>query len=199
MGFKTWVSETLTASDLNNYLMKQANIRTTVGSEPTGEEGMRVIVTDRDQERTYTGSAWNRTGWYSSSGRTGCTLQVNSSQTIANASDITILWDTETTDSDGFYPGSGGTITIPTGCGGLYAAMFKWFTSAPVGTLGADTHMVRNGTIWPALSPADVEQDTHTWFPILCSAGDTITFTVKQTSGGSIGLTGRVDLYWMGA
>jgi len=122
MGFKDFGSETLLSSDVDNLLMKQANIRCLAGSEPTGEEGMEVHQTDKDRVAIFNGSAYVRTGWWSSAGRTGCRLTRASNQNIPNSGDTAILWDTEASDSDNFYPGSGGTITIPAGLGGLYLA-----------------------------------------------------------------------------
>ena len=200
MGFKTWTSETLTASDLNNYLMKQANIATTVGSEPTGVEGMEVHLTDRDQVRIYSGSAWIRTAWWSSSGRTGCALVRNSAVGVSNATLTAIPWDVESADTDGFYAPSGGTITIPTGCGGLYMAMVGVDFQAGIGTLGGKINMTRNGTtIYEHTMPADLGSDCASFSPVVLAAGDTVTFPVLQTSGGSLNMTARLEFYRIGA
>lgn len=200
MGFKTWTAETLTSSDLNNYLMKQANIATTVGSEPTGVEGMEVHLTDRDQARIYSGSAWVRTAWWSSSGRTGCGLTRAATQSIPNATVTTISWDTEAADTDGFISVSSGTITIPSGCGGLYMAQVGVNWSAGIGSLGGKINMTRNGsTIYEHTMPPDLSADCATFAPVVLAAGDTVTFPVSQTSGGSLNMTGRCEFYRIGA
>jgi hypothetical protein len=59
VAFKTFVdSVALPASDLNTYLMKQANIGCTSGTRPTGVEGMSIYETDTDKVYRYTGAAW---------------------------------------------------------------------------------------------------------------------------------------------
>lgn len=60
MPFKTFtIGETLTASDVNTYLMKQAVIACTSGTRPSSPvEGMRIAETDTDREYVYSGSAW---------------------------------------------------------------------------------------------------------------------------------------------
>lgn len=58
MGFKTFTSAALTASDVNDYLMKQVNIVCTSATRPTAVEGMRIYETDTDRELTYDGTGW---------------------------------------------------------------------------------------------------------------------------------------------
>lgn len=58
MAFKTFTSAVLTASEVNDYLMKQANIVCTSATRPTAVEGMRIYETDTDRELVYDGSNW---------------------------------------------------------------------------------------------------------------------------------------------
>jgi hypothetical protein len=58
MANKTFTSTTLTASDVNTYLMKQAVIGCTSSTRPTPVEGMTIFETDTDRLMTYDGSAW---------------------------------------------------------------------------------------------------------------------------------------------
>lgn len=60
MGFKTWsVGDILTASDTNNYLMKQVVIVCTSGTRPSSPvAGMTIYETDTDLYRRWNGSAW---------------------------------------------------------------------------------------------------------------------------------------------
>ena len=198
--FKDFTSEPLASADVDDYLMKQANIAATVGSEPTGLEGMEVHLTDRDQVRIHTGSTWARTGWWSSAGRTGCALVRNSVQSIANATLTAVAWDVESVDSDGFYPGSGGTITIPAGCGGLYMAMVGVNFSAAIGSLGGKINFSRNGTtIYEHTMPAGLGSDCASFAPVALAVGDTITIPVLQSSGGSLNMTARLEFYRIGA
>lgn len=61
MAFKTWTAgETLTASDVNTYLGKQAVIVCTSGTRPGSPvEGQTVYETDTDKLLTYDGATWN--------------------------------------------------------------------------------------------------------------------------------------------
>lgn len=58
MAFKTFTSAVLTATEVNDYLMKQANIVCTSATRPTPVEGMRIYETDTDRELAYDGSNW---------------------------------------------------------------------------------------------------------------------------------------------
>lgn len=60
MGFKTFnVSDVLTASDVNTYLMKQAVITCTSSTRPASPvEGMTIYQTDTDNTWVYDGATW---------------------------------------------------------------------------------------------------------------------------------------------
>lgn len=58
MGFKTFTSTTLTAADVNDYLMEQVVIVCTSATRPTAQEGMVVYETDTDKLSVYNGAAW---------------------------------------------------------------------------------------------------------------------------------------------
>lgn len=198
--FKDFTSEPLASADVDDYLMKQANIAITAGSEPTGVEGMEVHITDRDQVRIYSGSAFVRTGWWSAGGRTGVQLRRNSNQAISNASSTAIGWDTEDIDSDAFYTPSGGTITIPSGCGGVYGAQVQTNWSAAVGSLAGKILFVRNGSnLYEHTIHDAASGEAASFFPVALSVGDTVAINVIQTSGGSLNLTGRLEFYRLGA
>ena len=62
MSFKTFTSATLSSSDVNTYLMKQAVIGCTSSTRPTGVEGMTIYETDTDKLLTYTGATWSSIG-----------------------------------------------------------------------------------------------------------------------------------------
>lgn len=61
MAFKTFVAgATLTAAEVNDYLMKQAVIVATSGTRPASPvEGMTIYETDTDKLLTYDGATWN--------------------------------------------------------------------------------------------------------------------------------------------
>ena len=60
MAFKTFTAgETLTASDVNTYLAKQAVIVCTSGTRPASPvEGMTIYETDTDRLACYDGASW---------------------------------------------------------------------------------------------------------------------------------------------
>ena len=200
MGFKDFGAETLLSSDVDNYLMKQANIRCVAGAEPSGEEGMEVHVTDEDRTKIYNGSAWVRAGWWSSAGRTGITTQRSAVQSIPNATATTVTWDAETSDSDGFSSPPSGSVVVPSGLSGLYMVTCRTEWSAGVGaTLGGQITIKRGSTEWWFPMPINVTGATATLGILPWSAGDTLTVQVLQTSGGSLNMTGRLDFYRIGA
>jgi hypothetical protein len=81
---------------------------TTTGARDTAitspVEGNAVDITGEDRLYTYNGSAWARTSWYSSGGRTGVTLRRAANQLIASATTVPILWDTEDQTRTGSSP-----------------------------------------------------------------------------------------------
>jgi hypothetical protein len=64
MGFKTFVpGTTLTAGDVNEYLMKQSVIVCTSSTRPSSPvEGMTIYQTDTDNQWFYDGATWLPTG-----------------------------------------------------------------------------------------------------------------------------------------
>lgn len=58
MPAKTFTAATLTASDVNAYLMDQAVVTCTTGTRPTGIEGRVIFETDTDTIRVYDGTTW---------------------------------------------------------------------------------------------------------------------------------------------
>ena len=198
MGFKTFVSETLTAGDMNDLVMKQTNIRCTAAAKPTGEEGMEVHVTDEDRAHIHNGSTWVRSAWWSAAGRTGATLPRSAQQTIPTATETTVSWDTETADTDGFITVPSGTVTIPAGLAGLYMLTVRTEWSAGVGGLGGYIAAKRNGTPWITQLPANTSAGTHSMV-IPWAVGDTLTVGVLHTASGSLAMTGRLDFYRIGA
>ena len=115
----TWVH----VPTVNDYIqtLNQANLPSSGGLP---YEGQRVMVVDEDREKTYTGSTWDRSGWYSSSGRTGGQWRRNAAQSIANGAAVAISFDAEDADSDAFCTPTASTVTIPAALGGLYLAQY---------------------------------------------------------------------------
>jgi hypothetical protein len=66
MAFKTFVAGAiLTAAELNDYLMEQANIVCTSGTRPSSPaEGWEITETDTNLKLIYTGAVWQPMGNY---------------------------------------------------------------------------------------------------------------------------------------
>lgn len=62
--------------------------------------------------------------------RMGCSLRRVATQTLPDAAFTQISWDTEDADTNGMFPGSGVTITIPTGGDGLWVVSTRLSTAA---------------------------------------------------------------------
>lgn len=173
--------------------------RTSAVSSPV--EGMLSAITGDDRLEAYTGSAWDRTAWYSSSGRTGGTWTRSATQSINNASLTAISWDTESSDSDGFCTPTSSTITIPASLGGLYAVTCNVSRAANnasndylevvCSTLGT----FRTGDV---MNLANMTGH-HVSFVGPLAAAETIQAKAYQSTGGAVTYTGRIDVYRIGA
>lgn len=110
MPIKTFTSTTLTASDVNTYLMNQANIVVTSGTRPASpNEGMKIYETDTDVERAYTGTAWK-----SAPGALQFFATRATSFTIsADSSPFVIPFTTEVYDDGGCYDPTTGAFLAP--------------------------------------------------------------------------------------
>lgn len=186
----------LTATNMNQ-VARQAIIVCTSGTHPSSPDvGMYVHETDTDRLLVWNGSTWTRVGVGSGTGRTGCIL-TRTSTIIANASDTTLNFDGHSPDPENFYPGSGGTITVPTGCGGLYNITVQTNWSASVGSLGGSkVKLTRSGTtICEDAIPPGASAHTATFVSIPFNAAQTATIVVQQTSGASLNVTSTVWFY----
>lgn len=67
----------------------------------------------------------------------GCSVTRSTNQTLSASTTTDVTYTAETYDNGGFYPGSGATVTIPTGLGGLYSISYAYDTDV-FGTNGVD-------------------------------------------------------------
>lgn len=177
-----------------------ADISEILTADPTDfYEGQRWVRSDTDRFMSHDGTNIQRVGWYSPTGRTGCTVLRVATQAIADAADAVITWDTESYDSDGFITVPSTTITIPAGLGGLYSittngqlptdpstASYEYLTIG--GTLYLRNHAPTIGGRW---------FNSNVIAPI--AAGATITYTVYQDhSAGQNFSAGILHLYRIG-
>jgi hypothetical protein len=58
----------------------------------------------------------------------GCSVSRSTNQTLS-AGSVDVTYTTEDVDNGGYFPGSGSTVTIPSGKGGLYSIAFSYDTT----------------------------------------------------------------------
>lgn len=178
---------------LTKYTWAYADLSTDLPTN--GVEGRHVVRRDQDRVYVDTGSAYVRTGWYSTTGRTGCTLRRAANQSITNATPTNVSWDTEDYDSDGYIAVTATTVTIPSGLGGLYSVSYRGSLANFPGARGF-MGMTVAGVIYRSVFTGDTEGHASTIRPL--AAADTIVADVYQTSGGALNFTGRLDVYRIG-
>lgn len=186
---------------------------TTSSARPTSPaEGMMIYETDTDRLLIYNGSSWVRFGQSASTGRTGCTVRNTTSTGVGNGALYAPTFNTSDYDSDSFCSTPSGTITVPTGLGGLYSIAFSiQFAGVSGFPIGAGIKVSTNSTAWgyngglqsmgnaTPVTSAGVTYSGGIATIMPLNAGDTLTFTGSQTSGGTISATAaRADVYRIG-
>lgn len=169
----------------------------TWGSEVLTSADMKTYLTDnieflygQTQGLVFSGFKINRT----------------SDQTIATATDTTVVWQNEDLDVGGWWS-SGGTVTtpaaaIPSGYGTVAIAVMCSLRYASNGTGGRAVHLLRNGssvdnTYVGAASDTFTSVDLVTF--TLAQAGQTFTVETRQTSGGNLALdVAKLRVYRIG-
>lgn len=159
-------------------------------------EGDTVAGTTADRVETYSGSAWVRTGHWSSTGRTGCTLE-RSALSIA-ASYAAIVWSSETTDTDGFIVVNGANylVTVPAGLGGLYSLSLAGTWT----TVFADRSFFEiqvNATLYRF--PSTGEDAGGSGIVVPLAAGDTVAAAVFHANASNRTYSAHFDMQRLGA
>lgn len=198
--------EVMTASNVMTYLMNQSmmvfastSARDSAVTAPS--EGMVCVITGEDRLYVYDGSAWQRCGHYSSSGRTGGQFRRAANQSISASTLTTITWDTTDFDSDSFHSGSTfTTVAIPTGLGGLYAVQLRvlWASAAGANSANTDNFISISGADTPIGGAADGSTTTQgRWasLPLIIAAGTTVGWKVYQGTGGAVNITAAFDIF----
>jgi hypothetical protein len=159
---------------------------------PAHHEGRAAVLLDTDRLVVSDGSAWQRVGHYSASGRTGCRVRRVAVQGIGSGSATAIIWDTEDHDSDGFISVASPHVTIPAGLGGLYA-ITAWASGAfTAGRAFIDIAMTSTLTGLPAefRMPMDANEDRgllSVTIPLL--AGDVFQTRLFHSTGSGVDFT----------
>lgn len=203
-------SGTIAATWGNEVRDATVQVTTSAARPSSPAEGMLIYETDTDRFMFYDGTSWVRHSWGATAGRTGCTIRKTGNTSVNNVANATITWTAEDYDSDGFITVSSSTVTIPTGCDGLYmvscSVLFDFASLASIGVgiaaslsgtirgyhgsvLAANNTITSSGTIRTS--------GTSTIIPM--AAGDTLTFSCTQSSGSAQNLTGAIaHIYRLG-
>ena len=210
MGYSTVVAgTTITASWANANVRDQVvtpfattSARDSAITAPV--EGMVCYIEGEDRYYSYSGSTWTRTALTSSgSGRTGFILRRAASQSVSNVTATDITWDTEDLDSDGFITVSATTVTIPSGCGGLYVITASVTCASNPGAAGYASITAAGNVFSYSLGGGNTvgaHNGSATGSCIMpCSAAATIKLTVFQDSGGAQNIQARLIGYRIGA
>lgn len=102
-GFKTFTAATLTASDVNGYLMRQTVIQATSTTRPSSPHtGMLIYETDTYRFASYDSTGWTYTGWNKLNGSISLSLSSpvfsGPTSSLANATSTVVIWQNESYD-----------------------------------------------------------------------------------------------------
>lgn len=196
----TWGNSIRSASVMQVLASEVASI--------SANEGQLIYVTDEDRFYTYSGAAWVRVGWGSTtSGRTGCTATATTLSVASGASTQTITFGAETFDSDGYITPSSTTVTIPTGLGGLYtiAANIQWDTDPGASTFtsirilsGSQNYAFRSDTTLFRSAFGTTDYFTGISASLPLAAADQLQLVCTQNSGGAINVNAVLHVYRIG-
>lgn len=140
------------------------------------------VLTDGSTARllapTRAGGSWSRT----------------SGQSVGSGSQTTITWTTEAVDTHGYLTPTSGTVTIPTGMGGLYAISVALDAGAALGGR-CYAQITAAGQIFrgPFTSPGEDRVAVAVTVPL--AAGDTVSVAMYHASGSTISFTGALHVY----
>ena len=142
-----------------------------------------------------------RIGHTTSAGRTGGTWTRSGNQSINNGTETAITFTAESFDSDGFLTPTSGSVTIPSGLGGIYAfdVAYTWETSVP--TLGAQGVRVGSTPRITLNGLGSYSGSTRVGYSgtIVVAAGDVVTFFTVQNNGSSKNITeATLNFYRLG-
>lgn len=203
LGSKTFIpGERLAAADVNGYLMEQATpvfastaARDAAITSPAA--GMQCIVTGTKRRYTYTGSAWQVTGWYAATGRVGFTIARVANQSISTSTATDVSWDTEIYDSDSWIAVTGTTLTVPTGLGGVLALTARMALSSTPGAVNSIDLVVNGGAAQSA--PFNGFGNGVLTMVLPLAAADTFKIVCYHTNGSGLNMNGHFYGTWIGS
>jgi len=110
---------------------------------------------------------------------------------VGSGSQTIITWTTEAVDTHGFLTPTSGTVTIPTGMGGLYAITAQLDADAALGGR-CYAQITAAGRIYrtPFTSPGEDLVSVSATVPL--AAGDTVSVAMYHASGSTRSFTGAL-------
>lgn len=201
---------TIAASWGNTIRDTTVQVTTSAARPSSPTEGMLIYETDTDRFMFYDGTSWVRHSWGTTAGRTGCTIRKTGNTSVGNVASQLITWTAEDVDTDGFIAVSSSTVTIPTGCDGLYMVSCSvLFDFASLATIGVAISASLSGTIRGyhgsvlaannTITSSGTIRTSGTSAMIPMAAGDTLSFYATQSSGAAQNLTGAIaHIYRLG-
>ena len=130
----------------------------------------------------------------------GCSLYRATDQSISNATETGISWNTELYDTNSFHDNSTNPtrMTIPTGYGGKYLLTASIaYDNNGVGQRVGYIHVNNTLAFLSVIANLSATIDTYNTFSYVMnlSAGDYVETRVYQDSGGSLNILGGVQYY----
>jgi hypothetical protein len=130
----------------------------------------------------------------------GCSIYNTTTQSIPNATNTAVTFNSENFDTDGFHDTSTDTsrITIPTGKGGKYLITYL-IVFRNNGTGYRNVDLIKNGTVgfhscgYAAVTSSSAYVGESGSSIVDLAAADYFEMFVTQNSGGSLGTQGTAD------
>jgi len=187
----------LTTLPRSDHVHKGGRIICTSTTRPASPvEGDAIAETDTDRLLVYSGTAWVRTGWWSSAGRTGWSGD-RSSIGLGGGGFGFINWNSETFDSDNIFTPDGLNTQLTMPVDGLYAVSVRgqW------DTIINERHYVQIDATGPGdhrfIGTGDDLWSASAVIPLV--AGSQIGIILHQNSVALRTFTAHLDVYRIGA
>lgn len=123
--------------------------------------------------------------------------RATTTQSIANGSTAQISWDQEVDDTDAFWT-SGPTVTIPAGKGGIYVVSVVFYNSSLTFTNSNIQTLIQfggTGIPGPTSNGWSGSNTTAVSYTQRLNAGESVTVSVRNTSGSAVTLNAHMTLY----
>ena len=196
----TWV----TSDDANAIQNAIVDAKGDLISATAADTPARLAVGTDGQVLTADSTTATGLKWASPSGASfkGCLVYKSTATTLANATNVTLAYDTEVFDTDAFHSTSSnlGRITIPTGLDGKY--LFYAFSAYQNNASGSRNTSFYNGTDYFAdsymIGSTSIRSTIYISQVFNLVAGNYLEVVNYQTSGGNLDINGGVIRNYFG-